>query len=58
MRKVKSGISFLISFIMMLLLLVAMGMLFFMYGIGNEKLYFEVVKDNKKVGNVEVSLRS
>lgn len=52
MRKVKSGISFLISFIMMLLLLVAMGMLFFMYGIGNEKLYFEVVKDNKTVDDI------
>lgn len=52
MKKVKSGISFLISFIMMLLLLVAMGMLFFMYGIGNEKLYFEVVKDNKTVDDI------
>lgn len=52
MRKVKNIVSFFISFIMMLLLLVIMSMLFFMYGIGNEKLYFEVVKENKTVNYI------
>lgn len=52
MRKVKNIVSFFISFIMMLLLLIIMSMLFFMYGIGNEKLYFEVVKENKTVNDI------
>ena len=52
MRKVKNIVSFFISFIMMLLLLIIMSMLFFMYGVGNEKLYFEVVKDNKTVNDI------